>query len=96
VIHDDTSRYDDIDEAGAREAFHAWCSPPGEQVFTIADILANPDASKVWTRADLPVSEWVCLMVDEQAMRGWRCKERIRGRPIRQGHCALASYGRGL
>ncbi|CEN62011.1 hypothetical protein ASPCAL08653 [Aspergillus calidoustus] len=58
VMHDDTSRYDDIDEAGAREAFHAWCSPPGEQVFTIADILANPEASKVWTRADLPVSEW--------------------------------------
>jgi hypothetical protein len=66
VIQDDPSRYDGFDEAGV---FHAWCYPPSEQVFTIADILASSDASMVQTRANLPVSEWVCLMVDEQVIR---------------------------
>ncbi|KAL2789323.1 hypothetical protein BJX66DRAFT_339451 [Aspergillus keveii] len=54
VIQDDPSRYDGFDEAGV---FHPWCYPPGEQVFTIADILASPNASMVQTRANLPVSE---------------------------------------
>jgi hypothetical protein len=66
VIQDDPSRYDGFDEAGV---FHPWSYPPGEQVFTIADILASPNASMVQTRANLPVSEWVCLMVDEQVIR---------------------------
>ncbi|KAI9372624.1 hypothetical protein BJX61DRAFT_435603 [Aspergillus egyptiacus] len=68
VIHEDVRRYNGLDEAGVREVFHAWCYPPGERVFTVADILTSPHASKVQTRADLPVSEWVCLMVDEEVM----------------------------
>jgi hypothetical protein len=35
----------------------------------MANILATPDASKVQTRADIPVSEWVCLMIDEEVIR---------------------------
>ncbi|KAL2822547.1 hypothetical protein BJX63DRAFT_427111 [Aspergillus granulosus] len=69
VIHDDAGSYEGLDENGVREAFHAWCYPWGEQVFTVVDILANPDASKVHTRSDIPVSEWVCLMINEEVIR---------------------------
>ncbi|KAL3449965.1 hypothetical protein BJX65DRAFT_305428 [Aspergillus insuetus] len=69
VIQDDPSRYDGLDEAGVREILHAWCYPSGEQVFIMADIIASPDASMVQTWAGLPVSECVCLMVDEEVMQ---------------------------
>ncbi|GLI74486.1 hypothetical protein PoHVEF18_002728 [Penicillium ochrochloron] len=68
VIHDDAERYDGLSVEDVRDSFYALCTGDPNAP-SVVELFANPQILSVETRAGLPVSANVCLIVDGEVLR---------------------------